>query len=536
METVKHTDVLIVGAGPSGLMMAAQLLRHGIQPMIIDAKSGPDREPKAMLVHARSLELFRQLGMADLLLAQGKSYYAIQLLERGTPMGLLDFSTLVVADTAFPFIQRVGQDGIARLLLSRLTENVCPVAWETCLESLRQDDAAATVTLVHKGRREHWRCRWVIGADGRQSTVRRLLNIPVEGSGPAQTFFVADVEIKQAENRKIRLFSCESEPLAVIPLGLTDRYRIIGPLPGAYNTTPDQPIRYADIRPRVEAALGAEMSVTRCLWLGRFGYRKQFAEQVHRQRCFLVGDAAHGVFPVLGRGMNEGLYDAANLAWKLAGVVNGRMAARILHTYQQERMPGARMDNGVFELLENSPAWLNWLRRARLVKRINRIGSNPGRLKHAFDRLAGLSTDYRQSPLSVHHASGGQIRAGDRLPYLPVFDEKTKTQTDLHRWCEKPGFVLLVLGTISHHHLNIIGQWMRQKYPREMHLYYLPYSFQNQPVFDAFEVRSTGTKIVLVRPDMYIGYINDMLNVSLIDTYMEEIFGWAFFGHLPEKR
>src|SRR5690606_41663269 len=120
-------------------MMAAQLLRHGIQPMIIDAKPGPDREPQAMLVHARALELFRQLGMADSLLAQGRSDYAIQLFGRGAPKGLMDFSALA-ADTAFPFIQRTGQEGLARLPSSRLKENVCHHGYETCLVFSTQAD------------------------------------------------------------------------------------------------------------------------------------------------------------------------------------------------------------------------------------------------------------------------------------------------------------------------------------------------------------------------------------------------------------
>jgi len=288
-----------------------------------------------------------------------------------------------------------------------------------------------------------------------------------------------------------------------------------------------------DIKQQIDAALGCDLLPEQCLRIRRFSCRKAVAEQLGRQRCFLIGDAAHGMSPLMGRDMNEGLYDAANLAWKLAGVVNGRMAPSVLHTYQLERLPAIKPNTGVFEFGVEGRQWPNWLK-ASWLKWVGRIAASPARLKPAFRRLVGLDVNYRRSPLSIHHAVGVNIQAGDRLPYLPVFDEKTKTQTDLHRWCEKPGFILLVIGTISNHHLNIIGKWMRQKYPREMHLYYLPYSERNQQVFQAFEVGPANTKIVLIRPDMYIAYINDMLNVSLIDTYMEEVLGWEFSGRATE--
>jgi len=531
----KYTDVLIVGAGPAGLMMAAQLLRHGVQPTIIDAKPGPDKQSKAIIVHARSLELFRQLGLADELLTQGQPCYGIQLQGHRQPLGTLDFSRLAATRTAFPFMHLVGQDKTEKLLLGRLTEKACPVTWESRLVSLTQDDRGATAELLHKGIRETWRCGWVIGADGQNSAVRDLLNISLERQRPDRTFFVADVEVCHAHSRMIRLFFPKRTFLAIFPLGATDCYRMMGPLPEKLEKAPRGPVGYAEIKRTVDDALGFELPVTRCLWIGRYVYRKGVVEQLARQRCFLVGDAAHVASPITGTGMNKGLQEATNLAWKLAGVVSGRLAPRVLHTYEQERMPVARTGERSFGIDAVSRIWPPKLMHMFLAKAIGHIGTDQRRLRRAFDRMAHLDVHYRLGPLAVHHAAGGRVRAGDRLPYLSVFDEKTKTQTDLHRWCEKAGFVLLILGTISQHHLHIIAQWMRQKYPREMHLYYLPYSVGNQQVFEVFEVAPTGTKSVLIRPDMHIGYINDMLNVSLIDTYMEEVVGWKPFGHLPEN-
>lgn len=509
-------------------MMAAQLLRYGIVPTIIDAKLGPDRIAKAIAVHARSLEFFRQMGIADQLLAGGTPCYGIQVQRQTHPFGNVDFSRLEEPGTAFPFIHIVGQDQTERLLITRLTENACPVAWETRLVALQQDDNAASVVVEHEGRAQRWKCKWVIGADGENSTVRKSLGISFEGKHYDGRFFLADVHIQGAYHRNIHFFLTNRYPLGIFPFDAKGRYRLVGRL--SRNWDNRERIQYTDIKPLVDEALGFELPVDRCTWISLFSQQRHVAEQFARQRCFLIGDSAHVHSPIGGQGMNIGLQDAANLAWKLAGVIHGRMKSQVLHTYSQERMPVARdtirMTDWGVRLAMSVPRWLRPLRDMLLTKVLRYVCAKPSRLQTIFAQFAQLRIHYRKAVLSVHYATGSLIRAGDRLPFLSVFDEKTKTHTDLHRWCEKPGFVLLILGTISRHQLHITGQWMQQKYPREMHLYYLPYSPNNYPIFTAFEVKIDGVKIVLVRPDMYIGYINDMLNVALIDTYMEEVVGW----------
>ena len=533
MESVRHTDVLIVGAGPSGLMMAAQLLRFGIHPTIVDAKAGPDRASKAIAVHARSLELFRQMGLADTLIDQGHPSYGAQLQRGKKPLGGLDFSQLDQPGTAFPYVCLVGQDKTEKVLIDRLTENACPVKWETRLVSLQQDDQAAIAELTHGGELQKWVCKWVIGADGANSTVRTQLQISFEGKTDPGSFFLADVQVAGADHRRTHFFLSKKGFLSVFPHG-SGRYRLVGPLPLSDRSTKesgDNPIQYADVKARVDEAVGFELPITQCLWINRFFFHKRIAETFARQRCFLVGDAAHIHSPISGQGMNSGIQDAVNLAWKLAGVISGRMDRRILHTYQEERLPVAkamlRDTDRAFRWVKALSSWFPPIADFLIARSMRYVCHKERWVTHAFAAFAQLNIQYRKAQLAAHYAIGRRVQAGDRLPFLPVYDEKEKKQTDLHRWCEKPGFILLILGTVGPHPLHIVGQWIRQKYPRAMHLYYLPFSSRNQSVFDAFEVKSDGTKILLIRPDMHIGYINDMLNVSLIDTYMQEVVGWT---------
>ena len=518
-ESVRHTDVLIVGAGPSGLMMAAQLLRFGIQPTIVDAKSGPDRTPKSMAIPARSLELFRQIGLADALLDSGNPAHGVQLQRGRKQIGGLDFSLLDQPGTAFPFAYFVGQDQAEKLLIDRLTEKACPVRWETKLVALRQDDQRATVELEHEGEIEQWTCKWVVGADGADGTVRKYLHIPFEGKVRSDPFFVADVELNGADHRQIHFFVSKRNVFGVFPYG-SGRYRLTGPVPAGSTTE----------KAAVDEAVGFELPVKRYISIRRFFLHTRMAETFSRQRCFLIGDAAHIQLSVGGPGLNNGIPDAANLAWKLAGVLLGHMEARILHTYTEERLPAAK---ATVRSVDRAFRWVKALSfrftprldflMARAIRRVHR---NPRWLTRIFTDLAQLNIHYRQATLAVHYATGRRIQAGDRLPFLAVYDEKAKKQTDLHRWCEKPGFVLLLLGTVGSHALHVVGQWIRQKYPRAMHLYYLPFSSRNLSVFEAFEVKPEGTKVLVIRPDMHIGYLNDVLNVNLIDTYMQEAVGW----------
>src|SRR5690606_31931482 len=340
---------------------------------------------------------------ADALLAQGNPSYGIQLQRGKRYLGSVDFSQIDQPGTAFPFVYLVGQDKTEKLLVDRLTENTCPVRWETQLVSLQQNDGEAIAELRHEGKMQRWVCKWVIGADGANSTVRASIDISFEGKRYPGQFFLADVQVKGTAHRRVHFFLSKKGFLGVFPYGSAGRYRLMGPLPTLNPSKSETPIQYADVKEMVNEAVGFELPVAQCFWINRFFLHKRIAESVARQRCFLIGDAAHIHSPVGGQGMNNGMQDAANLAWKLAGVVLGRMNVRLLHTYQEERLPVAKAtlrdtDRG-FGWVNARVPWFRPLREYLFVQTIRYIGRRPRRLKNMFEALAQLNIRYRKTTL-----------------------------------------------------------------------------------------------------------------------------------------
>lgn len=173
----QHTPVVIVGAGPSGLMMAAQLLRYGVQPVIVDSRQGPTTRSKALAVQARSMEIYRQMGIVDKVLNDGKRGGGVQFNQDGEEVASLSLANVGETQTVFPFIQMYPQSKNERLLLDFITLNCCPVYWNTSLLSLSQDTGKVTLKLQSGEDKQTITCDWLVAADGAHSTVRKQLSL-----------------------------------------------------------------------------------------------------------------------------------------------------------------------------------------------------------------------------------------------------------------------------------------------------------------------------------------------------------------------
>ncbi len=527
--TDKHTKVLIVGAGPSGLMMACQLLRYGIQPIIIDNKQGPTSHSNAVGVQARSLEIYRQLGIIDQVIPYGHPTGGLSFNQGGRERASLSLRNVGNGLTPFPYLFLYQQSKNERALLDNLTQNCCPVYWNTSLVSLQQEPGSVTAHLKNNEEEHVLKCGWVIGADGAHSTVRKQSQIPFKGDTYPRSFYLADLKLDTdfLTGDYIRLYLGKDDLAGFFPLPEKDCYRIIGNLP--YKFEQRETVTADDILPCMSELTKSTVKIEENIWFTTYKLHHRMAERFREQRCFLIGDAAHIHSPVGGQGMNTGLQDAYNLAWKLAGVINQQIRETILDSYASERMPIAKTLLNTTDKAFNivmSKSWFTRIYRQWILPKLLNLAWRSKKLKTFFFKVVSqIGISYRESSINLHLAKSTKVRAGDRVPYLKVYDEKKEIETDLHEWCAKPGFTLIVLGKFDEMFLFTIAKWITAKYPGLLNFFYLPPSGKNVSVFEAFEADPHKQMAIVVRPDMHIGYMNDVVDLGMLDNYLQNVAG-----------
>jgi 2-polyprenyl-6-methoxyphenol hydroxylase-like FAD-dependent oxidoreductase len=525
--TGQQTQVLIIGAGPSGLMMAAQLLRYGIQPVIIDSKLGPTDQSKALAVQARSLEIYRQMGIADRLVQEGKQATGVVFNEDGAELAKLSLDDVGDPKTMFPYILMYPQSKNERLLLDYLTQNCCPVYWNTSLVSFTQKEGEVEVLLKSGDTETSLTCNWLIGADGAHSVVRKQQNIAFKGDTYAHEFYLADVSVDDKCGDEVRIFLAKQGFAVFFPMPEDKRYRIVGSLPDGLALTDQSTID--TILPHLNSVTQSNMQVSACHWFTSYRLHHRMADNFRAQRSFLIGDAAHIHSPVGGQGMNTGLQDAYNLAWKLAGVINKQHTPGLLDSYAAERMPVAKellkTTDRAFSFILSNTFWTRILKKWVLPTALKKLWGSQKLRQAFFIQVSQTGIAYRESKINLHLSQATKIKAGDRLPYLKVFDEKKHEETNLHQWCKKPGFTFIALGHLSEEELFRLARWITQNYTGILNFFYLPPSNKNRHIFDEFEVSANQQKTLIIRPDMYIGFINDGIDMAKLDNYMVNVAG-----------
>ncbi|HLK59945.1 MAG TPA: FAD-dependent oxidoreductase [Chthonomonadaceae bacterium] len=412
-------QVLIVGAGPTGLVLALWLTKRGIRVRIIDKTSEPGTTSRAVAVQARTLELYRQVGLSDAVVEAGIKVQAVNLWVGGSNAARAPLGRFGEGLSPYPFPLTYPQDAHERLLIARLDALGVRVERQTELVRFEQDTEKVRAEVRGPdGVESSCEVAYLAGCDGARSTVRELLPTRFPGGTYSGLFYVADVDAEgPAANCEIHVDLEEADFLVVFPLKGAGHVRLIGPVSWA-SSDAQREVTLDDVKARASRNLKFQISTSN--WFSTYRVHHRVAERFYDRRVFLLGDAAHIHSPVGGQGMNTGIGDAANLAWKLAAVLNGSADDRLLATYEPERMAFARRlvatTDRVFTFITRQGGLARWVR-TRIVPLIV-----PWLLRLApvqrflFYTVSQIGVNYRNSPLS--QGAAGSVRAGDRLPWV----------------------------------------------------------------------------------------------------------------------
>ncbi|MEP7286055.1 MAG: FAD-dependent monooxygenase [Chloroflexota bacterium] len=418
-----HVPVLVVGSGPTGLIMASQLLRRGVSCRLIDRLEQPVTTSRSFTIHARTLELMTQLGLHDKFRAHGLPTYAMTYHFMGkeeTPA--VDFTEL---DSPYPFCLNINQNETEAILRDYFASVGGTIEWNYQLQSLEQTDDGVTCTLVNRATNaaETVEADWVLGCDGFYSTVRRFMDIPFDGEEyTGMEFKMMDVPVEGFEPSTDSIhYYMTKEHLLLFAKLVGENFRVLISDMGGQKT---ETVREA-FQAVTDVHFGGSVRIGEPSWATNFKIARRKVDTFRQKHVFLAGDSAHVNSPAGGQGMNVSMQDAFNLGWKLAEVINGEANAGLLDTYEAERNPiAAQLLAGTHYLNSIIMGHGNNMEDRLALTKVENWN-----LK-AVSQIAGISYTYRESihpllaktwdvPLAL------EAYPGDRVPYYELGDGKS---------------------------------------------------------------------------------------------------------------
>ncbi len=485
------TQVIIIGAGPTGLSMAAQLLRYGIDFIIIEKNEQTTHLSKALVVQARTLEIFQELGIAEKAIAIGQVTTAMNLFYKGKQKTAVDIQGLGEGMSQFPFALSLEQSKTEKLLVDHLSENGKKIQWGSAFSHFEQGENGVSAFYTDdKGNEQKIEAQYLVGCDGASSLVRHQLGFAFEGDTDPKLFYVADVKLSSPviNKNELFMFMIKKGFILFFPMEGKGHYRVIGILPDHKDTDP--PVTFISIKNYIKQEVVCPLDFEEVLWFSSYKVHSRKAGSFQGERCFIAGDAAHIHTPAGGQGMNTGIQDAYNLAWKMAFVLKGEVNPGVLETYTSERMGNAKhllqTTDRIFDMMAGTnPVW-NFIRLNLFPPLSGIITKYDFIKKRIFPLLSQIGIAYPDSDLTLK-SSIGKIKAGMRMPYFVFADGK-----QIYDYLSKPAFKILFFGdkngsTINDTSIKIASHNFTE-IPRTL--------FGNETDF-----------YILLRPDNHISYI-----------------------------
>lgn len=482
------TDVLIVGAGPAGLVLACDLARRGVAFRLIDRRAGPMIASRGKGLQPRTLEVFEDLGVLPQILRLSGPYPLMRFFKGDTVLVERRLNEVVepTPDVPYPNMLMAGQWNTEEALRSRLAVLGGHVDQNQVLMAITQDDDGISAMLAGRDGAQTVRARYLVGADGGRSSVREALDVAFPGeTTPGPRYLFGDVTLEGVDRDVWSLWPGEAGVTGLCPLPHTDKFQLmvaLGP-----NEEPDLDI--PTVQRLVQSRSGRDDIVIKTApWLSLFKPSLRLAERYRVGRAFLVGDAAHVHPPTGAQGLNTSVQDAYNLGWKLALTLKGA-SKHLLDTYQEERRPIA---DGVLWLSGN-------------LARMSADGQTRGRETQQLD------ISYRGGSLAPGPADDASpVAAGDRAPDAPF--DTLGGGSRLFEAFMGPRFTLLLFGEA----------------PKPVGLEGLPVRTLRLPSDAALAAATygiSGDGAVLVRPDGYIALIDRAPTTTVAADWLAEHVG-----------
>lgn len=515
----RRPAVLVVGAGPTGLLLAAELQRRGVPCHLIDARPAPLHWDRATVVHPRSLEVFESLGLVDRFLDAGCRQRTIKIHSGGKVLGTMDLST---CGSIYGFNLGLSEEVTESILTDYLHQQDGKVNRSSRLVELTPHPDGVLADIERDGERYQVDARWVVGCDGLHSPTRELSGIGFEGHGIAKPWAVFDATLQGwAETFEAIFVYLETLPVILTALP-GRRWRVY--------MRPSSP--ESDLVAEATSIIRLYAPAVSCVDVEnptRFHCHTKVATTFRSGAVFLAGDAAHVCSPAQGHGMNCGLQDAFNLAWKLALVQHGAADPTLLDSYEAERRPVAEMVTRSGDVTEHAQTMTDPTERDRRDRAIKAMLADPKARHHEVVAETELNVDYARSPI-VSGDANRSLAPGKRLPNTIQVQRSDGQPCRLHELAHRAGHTLMLLGGPTAHGSAFVELHAAlQELTTDSPLFEAAIALSTQPEppaqigrlepvgADLLGVR--GTTLLVVRPDGYIGLRSDGDHVSALERY-----------------
>ncbi len=509
--SIINTDVIIIGGGPTGLSLACQLVRYGIDFVVVEKNPGVTPFSKAIGVQARTLEIYDQLNLAQPAVERGTIASIVRLLEGGEVRGEMQLGSFGKDLSKFPYVLMLEQSKNEELLYEFVKSHQRDVSWNTELLRFSQNENGVTAEVkTAAGETQTIKGKYLAGCDGASSPIRHGLGLTFQGSTFERLFYVADARVDWAlSHDALHVALARDVFTAFFPMKGENRYRIVGPFPESKNEAEGE-VLYEEIEQQIKSQAKLALEISDVRWFSLYKVHSRCVNKFSEGRCFVAGDAAHIHSPAGAQGMNTGIQDAYNLAWKLALVIKGVAGEKLLDTYNEERLPNAKRllesTDRMFELAAGSSWLMSFLRTTIFPPLAGFMTSIDAVRKRFFPLISQIGISYRGASLSRHSNDEPEhVKAGDRMPYFLVNGQS------IHDRLNEPKFHLLLFSNDEQKCETVCNEVASEF----VDCYVVPLDARVREVFEKEQDFS-----VFLRPDNHIAFISSELSARGVRDYL----------------